>query len=63
METQRGGAVVYLYFFFNHGARLWVDGQRHVPETGLYLLHLLFASVCVSGWELPAGAVTWIALR
>jgi len=31
-----------------------VDGQRHVQETGLYLLHLLFASVCVglgsAGW-------------
>jgi len=49
-----GGAEVSLYSFFNHGARFLLGGQRHVPQTDLYLLDLLFASVCVgfgtAGW-------------
>ena len=37
-----------------------VDGQRRVPERGFYILHLLFASVCVglgtAGWGSYLGS-------
>jgi hypothetical protein len=43
----RGGVEVYLYSFFNLGARWWVGGQRHAPTA---LPPGLPGTNCVGDW-------------